>query len=233
VHSADLCATKHWGPWLCPPQRVPTHTHTHAHSSLAVTLMCLNVVCEVEGGLRYWSGIEWWMMQCPYVILKTFRARSVGMTAPWNIALSPPPLLIPPCALSWNVESVSPTLEPLFPPLAFCFFYQHVFLATLQPFCCCIFFTFDFDKVMSNSHLSEPVDRLATGGNWICCDRVLTGLWSHAPQKPSAHQLLSFQPAFLMVPGDLSEERGEITHCKKENLVFLHRDHLRNMRLQR
>lgn len=70
--------------------------------------MCLNVVCEVEGGLRYWSGIEWWMMQCPYVILKTFRARSVCMTAPWNISLSPPPLLIPPCVLSapglWNVE---------------------------------------------------------------------------------------------------------------------------------
>lgn len=68
--------------------------------------MCLNVVCEVEGGLRYWSGIEWWMMQCPYVILKTFRAHSIGLTAPWNISLSPPPLLIPPCVLSapslWN-----------------------------------------------------------------------------------------------------------------------------------
>lgn len=61
---------------------------THLRScSLAVTLMYLNVVWEVEGGLRYWSDIEWWMMQCPYVILKTFKA-------PWNrffFSSSPPP----------------------------------------------------------------------------------------------------------------------------------------------
>lgn len=40
----------------------------------------------------------------------------------------------------------------------------------------CVLITSDFDKVMSNSHLSELVDRLATGGNWIQCDRVLSKL---------------------------------------------------------
>lgn len=54
------------------------HAHTHS-CSLAVTLMYLNVVGEVEGGLRYWSSIEWWMMQCPYVILKLFRAHDSSM----------------------------------------------------------------------------------------------------------------------------------------------------------
>lgn len=149
--------------------------HAYAHScSLAVTLMYLNVVCEVEGGLRYRFGIECRMMQCPYVILKTFRAHDSSMK---NLSLPPPPLLIPPCVLSALMvcENVQPVLPSPQAPVAvftrFCSFVftcRHTFAwlhECRQTRMCRISFTPDFDKVMSNSHLSGVLDSLATGGN--------------------------------------------------------------------
>lgn len=65
-------------------------------------------------------------------------------------------------------------LLPFYTPLALLLTHIHTCTQTQT---CCIFITSDFDKVMSNSHLSEAVDSLATGGNWIRCDRVLSGLW--------------------------------------------------------
>lgn len=176
--------------------------------------MYLNVVSEVEGGLRYWSGIEWWMMQCPHVILKTFRARSVDITAQWNVSLFPSPLLIPPCVLSapslWNVEMVLPLLHLLWRfshILLLCVTCWHTFThkhECTQTQTCCIFMTSDFDKVMSNSHLSEEVDRLDTGANWIWCDRSCqgSGSWieSHVSQKHCTRLPVFISFSFLCDP---------------------------------
>lgn len=158
----------------------------------------------------------------------------------------------PDCEMSSQLLLLLPFQSNFFFLQTFCSFYQHVLLATLAtavllPTCahlcssintgtqtCCIFVTSDLDEVRSNSHLSEAVDRLATGGNWIWCDRVLSGLWEldieSCSPKPYAHQLLSTRSAFLVIPADLSEEQGRITHCNIKKMWYSYRYHLRNMR---
>lgn len=152
---------------------------THSHScSLAVTLMYLNVVWEVEGGLRYWSDIEWWMMQCPYVILKTFKA-------PRNLFFPPPPASsLPPCL--WNVKvgfflSPSHNLWPFSHVfVSFCVTCRHTFAyhhGCGQTRLCHIFIAPDFDKVMSNSHLSGAGGQVGCRRKLNLLWQVLSGLW--------------------------------------------------------
>lgn len=143
--------------------------------SFAVTLMCLNVVWKVEGGLCYRSDIERGMMQCPYVILKTFRA-------PWTILFiftkSPHPRILFAPGL-WNVEVVFATIAApvaIFTHFWFlCITCRHTFAYHLecgQTRMCHIFITPDFDKVMSNSHLSV----LVYGRLWEEIEFAVTGL---------------------------------------------------------
>lgn len=149
----------------CVLLTVSLYTCAHAHTlscSLAVTLMCLNGVCEVEGGLRYRSGIEWWMMQCPYVILKTFRACTVDTAVPWNI--SPfVPQLIPPRVLSapslLNVEPVLLAVLPACPPsqISPAPAARVTSVLHLVPFVTCLHTAFNTHKrrrVASSSHLT-------------------------------------------------------------------------------
>lgn len=107
-HSADLNSAISAEALGCDLADLSLHANAHS-CSLAVTLIYLNVVCEVEGGLPYRSGIEWGMMQCPYVLLKTFRAHDGSMK---HLYL-PPLLLIRPCVLS--TPTVCENVQPFLP----------------------------------------------------------------------------------------------------------------------
>lgn len=162
MHSADLCAAKHRGPWLRPPHSVPIYLCARTHTLLLISSHLNVSKWSLWGGLRYRSGIEWWMMQCPYVILKTFRACTVDTAVPWNI--SPfVPQLIPPCVLSapslLNVEPVLLAVLPACPPsqISPAPAARVTSMLHLVPFVTCLHTAFNTHKrrrVASSSHLT-------------------------------------------------------------------------------